>query len=273
MTSHGRHIAEQLMTPYCTVMRAPDGSFLVRESETFVGDYVLSFWCNGEVRHCRIQWWQDASSHRYFLINNRIFDSLYDLISYYRETPLREMGANIDLHLTQEWFHGRMGAGRSGRHIAEQLMTPYCTVMRAPDGSFLVRESGTFIGVYVLSIWSNGKVQHCRIHSRQDAGSPKFFLTDNLVFDSLYDLISCYRETPLRYNNTEMRLTEPVPRSNACNKDWVLRDGTGCTSAAGVPLMGHTYGSVFTVMGLGSHLWGWRCSYGSEAPLMGLGSH
>jgi len=59
------------------------------------------------------------------------------------------------------------------------------------------------------------EVEHCRIHSRQDAGSPKFFLTDNLVFDSLYDLITHYQEVPLRCNEFEMRLTEPVPQTNA----------------------------------------------------------
>lgn len=61
----------------------------------------------------------------------------------------------------------------------------------------------------------NGKVQHCRIHSRQDAGTPKFFLTDNLVFDSLYDLITHYQQVPLRCNEFEMRLSEPVPQTNA----------------------------------------------------------
>lgn len=68
---------------------------------------------------------------------------------------------------------------------------------------------------FSLSRRRNGKVQHCRIHSRQDAGSPKFFLTDNLVFDSLYDLITHYQEVPLRCNEFEMRLTEPVPQTNA----------------------------------------------------------
>lgn len=42
----GWHITEQLLTEYCTEMGAPDGFFLVRESETFFGDYVLSIWCN-----------------------------------------------------------------------------------------------------------------------------------------------------------------------------------------------------------------------------------
>lgn len=60
-----------------------------------------------------------------------------------------------------------------------------------------------------------GRVQHCRIHSRQEAGSPKFYLTDNLVFDTLYSLITHYQQVPLRCNEFEMRLTEPVPQTNA----------------------------------------------------------
>lgn len=61
----------------------------------------------------------------------------------------------------------------------------------------------------------SGRVQHCRIHSRQESGSTRFYLTDNLVFDSLYRLICHYRETPLRCNEFEMRLGNPVPQPNA----------------------------------------------------------
>ncbi|MEQ2212251.1 hypothetical protein XENOCAPTIV_028122 [Xenoophorus captivus] len=60
-----------------------------------------------------------------------------------------------------------------------------------------------------------GRVQHCRIHSRQEAGSPKFYLTDNLVFDSLFALINHYQQVALRCNEFEMKLTEPVPQTNA----------------------------------------------------------
>ena len=64
----------------------------------------------------------------------------------------------------------------------------------------------------------------------------RFFLTDNLVFDSLYDLITHYREMLMRYNGLEMRLTEPVPWSNTrSNVDWVPRDGTRGTSPAPAP--------------------------------------
>jgi len=36
-------VAEKLLQEYCEG-GAKDGTFLVRESETFVGDYTLSFW-------------------------------------------------------------------------------------------------------------------------------------------------------------------------------------------------------------------------------------
>lgn len=74
---------------------------------------------------------------------------------------------------------------------------------------------GLLLTASLSSLRRNGKVQHCRIHSRQDAGAPKFFLTDNLVFDSLYDLITHYQQVPLRCNEFEMRLSEPVPQTNA----------------------------------------------------------
>lgn len=61
----------------------------------------------------------------------------------------------------------------------------------------------------------SGRVQHCRIHSRQEAGSPKFYLTDNWVFDTLFALINHYQQVALRCNEFEMKLTEPVPQTNA----------------------------------------------------------
>ncbi|XP_014701433.2 1-phosphatidylinositol 4,5-bisphosphate phosphodiesterase gamma-1 isoform X1 [Equus asinus] len=137
------------------------------------------------------------------------------------EEEPKETSGSTELHSNEKWFHGKLGAGRDGRHIAERLLTEYCIETGAPDGSFLVRESETFVGDYTLSFWRNGKVQHCRIHSRQDAGTPKFFLTDNLVFDSLYDLITHYQQVPLRCNEFEMRLSEPVPQTNAHeSKEW-----------------------------------------------------
>lgn len=70
---------------------------------------------------------------------------------------------------------------------------------------------------FSINLWKrrSGRVQHCRIHSRQEAGSPKFYLTDNLVFDTLFALINHYQQVALRCNEFEMKLTEPVPQTNA----------------------------------------------------------
>ncbi|KAI4823686.1 hypothetical protein KUCAC02_012261 [Chaenocephalus aceratus] len=137
------------------------------------------------------------------------------------EEEHREPSNGMDQHVTEKWFHGKLGAGRDGRQIAERLLSEYCLETGAPDGSFLVRESETFVGDYTLSFWRSGRVQHCRIHSRQEAGSPKFYLTDNLVFDTLFALINHYQQVALRCNEFEMKLTEPVPQTNAHeSKEW-----------------------------------------------------
>ncbi|TNM86993.1 hypothetical protein fugu_007223 [Takifugu bimaculatus] len=137
------------------------------------------------------------------------------------EEEHRETSNGMDQHVTEKWFHGKLGAGRDGRQIAERLLSEYCMETGAPDGSFLVRDSETFVGDYTLSFWRSGRVQHCRIHSRQEAGSPKFYLTDNLVFDTLFALINHYQQVALRCNEFEMKLTEPVPQTNAHeSKEW-----------------------------------------------------
>uniref|UniRef100_A0A669BPH4 Phosphoinositide phospholipase C n=1 Tax=Oreochromis niloticus TaxID=8128 RepID=A0A669BPH4_ORENI len=127
---------------------------------------------------------------------------------------------NNEQHCAERWFHGKLGGGRDGRQVAEKLLQEYCEG-GAKDGTFLVRESETFVGDYTLSFWRSGRVQHCRIHSRQESGSTRFYLTDNLVFDSLYRLICHYRDTPLRCNEFEMRLGNPVPQPNAHeSREW-----------------------------------------------------
>lgn len=64
-----------------------------------------------------------------------------------------QVSYGMDQHVTEKWFHGKLGAGRDGRQIAERLLSEYCLETGAPDGSFLVRESETFVGDYTLSFW------------------------------------------------------------------------------------------------------------------------
>ncbi|MGH0128159.1 UNVERIFIED_CONTAM: hypothetical protein FKN15_002967 [Acipenser sinensis] len=175
----GRQIAEKLLHEYCGESGGKDGTFLVRESETFVGDFTLSFWRSSRVQHCRIHSRQEAGVTKFYLTDNLVFDSLYSLICHYREMPLR--CNEFEMRLSDP-------VPQPNAHESKER---------------------------------SSRVQHCRIHSRQEAGVTKFYLTDNLVFDSLYSLICHYREMPLRCNEFEMRLSDPVPQPNAHeSKEW-----------------------------------------------------
>uniref|UniRef100_A0A671WKF0 Phosphoinositide phospholipase C n=1 Tax=Sparus aurata TaxID=8175 RepID=A0A671WKF0_SPAAU len=155
--------------------------------------------------------------HYFVLTSNKIYYS--EETSHY-QTADEEEDEEAKEHCAERWFHGKLGGGRDGRQVAEKLLQDYCEG-GAKDGTFLVRESETFVGDYTLSFWRSGRVQHCRIHSRQESGSTRFYLTDNLVFDSLYRLICHYRDTPLRCNEFEMRLGSPVPQPNAHeSREW-----------------------------------------------------
>uniref|UniRef100_A0A8C3V360 Phosphoinositide phospholipase C n=1 Tax=Catharus ustulatus TaxID=91951 RepID=A0A8C3V360_CATUS len=123
-----------------------------------------------------------------------------------------------ELHLKEKWFHGKM---KGGRTTAEKLLQEYCAEMGGKDGTFLVRESEAFPDDYTLSFWRSGRVQHCRIRSTSDGDAVKYYLTDNLTFDSIYDLIQHYKEAHLRCAEFELRLTDAVPNPSPHEtKDW-----------------------------------------------------
>lgn len=107
--------------------------------------------------------------------------------------PMRPRETVMDeLHFGENWFHGKLD---NGRNEAESLLTEY---KHLGDGTFLVRESSTFVGDFSLSFWRKGVCNHCRIKLRQERGLTKFYLVDNLAFDNLYTLIMHYRRHELR---------------------------------------------------------------------------
>lgn len=56
----------------------------------------------------------------------------------------------VELHRTEPWFHGRLA---EGRQTAERLLQEYCAESGGRDGTFLVRESDTFLTDCTLSFW------------------------------------------------------------------------------------------------------------------------
>lgn len=103
-----------------------------------------------------------------------------------------ETVVNDELHFGENWFHGKL---EGGRDEAERLLEAY---KHLGDGTFLVRESATFVGDYSISFWRMDRPHHCRIKLKHVNGMTKYYLVDNNVFDSLYSLIVHYRQNVLR---------------------------------------------------------------------------
>uniref|UniRef100_A0A3B4FIH8 Phosphoinositide phospholipase C n=1 Tax=Pundamilia nyererei TaxID=303518 RepID=A0A3B4FIH8_9CICH len=135
-----------------------------------------------------------------------------DKLYYAEEYEDEEEDPRKDLHCSEPWFHGRM---KEGRQMAERLIQDYCKETSGRDGTFLVRQSDTFVTDYTLSFWRSGRVQHCRIRSVTEGGHTSFYMTANLHFPSVYALIQHYRDNPLRCQDFELRLTDAVPKPDS----------------------------------------------------------
>ncbi|XP_041986907.1 1-phosphatidylinositol 4,5-bisphosphate phosphodiesterase gamma-1 isoform X2 [Aricia agestis] len=188
-----RQEAEELLKAHAHL---GDGTFLVRESVTFVGDYCLSFWRQGKVNHCRIKIKQEKGLTKYYLIDTVCFDSLYSLITHYRQHPLRsqcfffkeflitlkEPVPQPKKHESKEWYH------------------PFCTRIQAEEllrkanteGAFLVRPSEKEQGYYAISFRSEREIKHCRI--KQEG---RLYIIGSVKFESLVELVSYYEKHPL----------------------------------------------------------------------------
>lgn len=103
-----------------------------------------------------------------------------------------ETVVNDELHFGENWFHGKL---EGGRDEAERLLKAY---KHLGDGTFLVRESATFVGDYSISFWRMDRPHHCRIKMKHIKGLMKFYLVESHVFDNLYSLIVHYRQNVLR---------------------------------------------------------------------------
>uniref|UniRef100_A0A8C2HP03 Protein tyrosine phosphatase non-receptor type 11a n=1 Tax=Cyprinus carpio TaxID=7962 RepID=A0A8C2HP03_CYPCA len=181
--------------------RGVDGSFLARPSKSNPGDFTLSVRRNGAVTHIKIQ----NTGDYYDLYGGEKFATLAELVQYYMEHhgQLKEKNGDvIELKYprncadptSERWFHGRL----SGRE-AEKLLTE-----KGKNGSFLVRESQSHPGDFVLSVrtgddktdTSDGKpkVTHVMIRCQHDL---KYDVGGGEKFDSLTDLVEHYKKNPM----------------------------------------------------------------------------
>ncbi|XP_039763667.1 tyrosine-protein phosphatase corkscrew-like isoform X2 [Pararge aegeria] len=109
-------------------------------------------------------------------------------------TVLKELSKAFML---KKWFHGSMSAKE-----AEHLM-----MEKGRNGSFLVRESLTHPGEYVLSVRVRGRVSHVMIRKQQG----KYDVGSGEQFDDLVGLIEHFRAYPMIETSGDvLRLLQPV---------------------------------------------------------------
>ncbi|CAL1530188.1 unnamed protein product [Lymnaea stagnalis] len=169
--------------------KGQDWSFLARPSST-EGAYTLSIRRNGEVTHIKIQNTGDS----YDLYGGETFATLSELVQYYMENQeqLKEKNgtviklkypmASVD-PTPERWFHGHL----TGRE-AERLL-----LEKGKNSSFLVRESQSKPGDFVISVRCEDRVTHVKIRcqgSKYDVGGGE-------LFDSLSELVEHYKKSPM----------------------------------------------------------------------------
>lgn len=196
----GRDEAEGLLRSYAHL---GDGTFLVRQSATFVGDYCLSFWRRGKANHCRIKLRYENGVTKYYLLENLLFDSLYSLITYYSKNVLRSAEFSIMLkdpvpqpkkHEHKEWYHPNMT-----REMAEKILA-----RRLQDGTFLVRPSDKNPENFAISFTANKRIKHCSI-----TVEGRLYCAAGIQFESLVGLVGHYAKSALY---KKVRLTQPITR-------------------------------------------------------------
>lgn len=183
--------------------RGHDSSFLARPSSSNPGDFTLSVRRNGEVTHIKIQ----NTGDFYDLYGGEKFATLSELVEFYMENggQLREKnGEIIELKYplncadptTERWFHGHLSAKE-----AERLM-----LERGINGSFLVRESQSKPGDFVLSVRTDDRITHVMIRCQDN----KYDVGGGHKFDSLSVLIDHYKRNPMvETSGSVVRLRQP----------------------------------------------------------------
>eukprot|EP00730_Choanoeca_flexa_P001991 TRINITY_DN10872_c0_g1_i3.p1 TRINITY_DN10872_c0_g1~~TRINITY_DN10872_c0_g1_i3.p1 ORF type:complete len:1382 (+),score=416.91 TRINITY_DN10872_c0_g1_i3:102-4247(+) len=174
-----------------------EGTFLVRESGSYAGEYTLSFVYNRQPQHCRIR----KQSDQFFLTDQISFGSLYEMIEYYRRVPLKSKDFTLRLtnavpqpapHENEPWFHKH-----KHRSEAEDMLK--CLDF---DGAYLIRSSDYEPNSFAISFRAEGKIKHCRIRKEG-----RMYCIGDAEFDTLNNLVDYYSRKPLF---RRMKLRYPV---------------------------------------------------------------
>uniref|UniRef100_A0A0N5A0J6 Phosphoinositide phospholipase C n=1 Tax=Parastrongyloides trichosuri TaxID=131310 RepID=A0A0N5A0J6_PARTI len=190
------------------------GIFLVRDSSLLIGEFSLSFLHNGIVHHTRIRSKLIDGERKYYFLEDKVVDSLYELISIYTNEKLYTPKFRVNLitpcpqpqpHLNQYWFSETVDKMR-----AEELLGTIKS-----DGAFLIRYSGIDRNVFVLSLRVDGQFWHYRL--KRDG---RIFVVNQMIFENLNQLVDFYstrdfvRGVSLKFPVNEKNIGAYVKTSN-----------------------------------------------------------
>ncbi|CAG9091930.1 unnamed protein product [Plutella xylostella] len=181
-----------------------DGSFLARPSMSNKGDFTLSVRRGKEVTHIKIQ----NNGEFLDLYGGDTFATLSELVQYYMDNTdaLREKSGSI-IRLksplncadptTERWYHGQLTAKEAERMMLEN----------GKNGSFLVRESQSQPGDFVVSVRTRDHVTHIII--RRHGGL--YDIGGGQQFPDLVSLVEHYRAYPMVESTGDVvRLVQPL---------------------------------------------------------------
>ena len=197
--------AEQLLNQQIDL---GEGTFLIRNSDTFTTSFTLSFIHKGKIHHIKINTLTGCAGHeRYYLSKQITFDTIAGLVEYYQRNPLKsnnvvqqlvepiaQQNLHRSAHLDKEWFHQSLN-----RLNAEGILRK-CT-----SGSFLVRPSEAEKDHYSISFVSGQLIKHCRIRFERNA----YLIGMFDKFTTLVDLVQHYRK---HYIYMSTKLKNPISR-------------------------------------------------------------
>lgn len=202
-TIKNRTQAEELLTQQA---HKGDGTFLIRESDTFTTSYSLSFLHKDKINHIKVNsLTSENGRERYYLSKQITFDSIPTLVEYYQRNPLvsknvkqllvepiEQQNLHKSAHIDMEWFYESMS-----RKESEEILR------NCNSGSFLVRPSEAEGGHFSLSFVSGQLIKHCRIRSERNA----YLIGMFDKFTTLVDLVEHYKKHNI-YMRT--RLKHPI---------------------------------------------------------------
>lgn len=113
-----------------------------------------------------------------------------------------DTGVAAENFVSEPWYHGRITREQSLGLLMEAGVQ---------DGLFLVRQSCSVAGVFVLTFCMNQRVYHCQVVQDIGEGTQIFFsLGKGPAFTTLHELIEFYRQKPL--NGVSLALRTPCPK-------------------------------------------------------------